>query len=116
MYLQIYSHDGTFLAYGSADGSVGILSTQRMYKTQYFPNAHSFSVTTIDIHPLNLNFVSGAPDYSCECKEILSLDKAPNLDSVVSLYRVILVLFIIISLFIGVFVLRNDGAKAKHEL
>lgn len=93
------------MAYGSADGSIGIFSTERMYRTQHFANAHNFSVTSIDIHPFNLKVISGAPDYTCASHDIVPLSEAKNIDSIWYVYfvrhaKLIFLVLLLVVLFI----------------
>ncbi|BGP27405.1 prolactin regulatory element-binding protein [Rhodotorula toruloides] len=106
------SEDGTLLAYGSSDLSVGILDAVTLRPILTVLHAHDFPVTSLKFNPSASILISGSADNSVRVIEVPSLDqRGGNSTTYTVLFTLlILILAILIQMTFGEDLLRAARA------
>ncbi|ORY72905.1 quinon protein alcohol dehydrogenase-like superfamily [Leucosporidium creatinivorum] len=99
------SDDGTLLAYGSSDLSVGVLDAVTLRPILHILHAHDFPVTSLKFNPSGTLLLSGSADNSVRVVEVPSKEKRGG-SSTSTLTNFLLTLFILL---LAVYIQRSYG-------
>ena len=108
------SQDGEWLAFGTSDLAITIVSSQTLKKHVKIPNAHGFPVTCIDMNASNSLVVSGSADGTCS---VSSLVVGPSSSALIggsfcfSATFLVVAVFVVIIFILGLLELDSDYSE-----